>query len=170
MLWGVGAPRETAYQKAMHTDLKAAENRLAIRLRNIGFAEPREIAWAAVWLQACGYTGFQLLVEALADERRSLDLTRDALGIDLQNVSCAFLAPAIMADVKANGRAFLRNVRHGLFMLPFAVRENMGLGCPVDPSFAIGGERLKNPYAEKLALADANGIEIGDALWEQLHP
>jgi hypothetical protein len=60
-----------------------------------------------------------------------------------------------MAEVKANGRAFLRNVRHGLFMLPFAVRENMGLGCPVDPSFAVGGERHKNPYAEKLALAEA---------------
>ena len=152
----------------MHTDLKAAENRLAIRLRNIGHPDPREIAWATVWLQACGYTGFKLLAEALADERKSLALTRDALGIDLQEVSCAYLAPAIMADVKANGRAFLRNVRHGLFMLPFAVRENMGLGCPVDPSFAIGGERLKNPYAEKLALAEANGIDVDDGLWDVL--
>ncbi|MCA3575380.1 MAG: hypothetical protein IOC86_15790 [Aestuariivirga sp.] len=152
----------------MHTDLKAAENRLAIRLRNIGHAEPREIAWATVWLQACGYTGFKLLAEALPDERKSLTLTRDALGIDLQEVSCAYLAPAIMADVKANGRVFLRNVRHGLFMLPFAVRENMGLGCPVDPSFAIGGERLKNPYAEKLALAEASGIDVDDGLWDQL--
>ena len=93
---------------------------------------------------------------------------RDALGLDLQEVSCAFLAPAIMAEVKANGRAFLRNVRHGLFMLPFAVREDMGLGCPVDPSFAVGGERHKNPYAEKLALAEANGIDIDDALWAEL--
>ena len=152
----------------MHTDLKAAENRLAIRLRNIGHADPREIAWATVWLQACGYTGFKLLAEALADEKKGLALTRDALGIDLQEVSCAYLAPAIMADVKANGRAFLRNVRHGLFMLPFAVKENMGLGCPVDPSFAIGGERLKNPYAEKLALAEANGIDVDDGLWDQL--
>jgi hypothetical protein len=152
----------------MHTDLKAAENRLAIRLRNIGHAEPREIAWATVWLQACGYTGFKLLAEALPDERKSLALTRDALGIDLQEVSCAYLAPAIMADVKANGRVFLRNVRHGLFMLPFAVRENMGLGCPVDPSFAIGGDRLKNPYAEKLALAEASGIDVDDGLWDQL--
>jgi hypothetical protein len=152
----------------MHTDLKAAENRLAIRLRNIGHAEPREIAWATVWLQACGYTGFKLLAEALADEKKSLGLTRDALGIDLQEVSCAYLAPAIMADVKASGRVFLRNVRHGLFMLPFAVRENMGLGCPVDPSFAIGGERLKNPYAEKLALAEASGIDVDDGLWDRL--
>lgn len=152
----------------MHTELKAAENRLAIRLRNIGFAEAREIAWATVWLQACGYAGFKLLSEALSDERKSLDLARDALGLDLQNVSCAYLAPALMADVKANGRAFLRNVRHGLFMLPFAVRENMGLGCPVDPSFAVGGERHKNPYAEKLALAEANGIDIDDGLWAEL--
>ncbi len=161
-------PCETAYQKPMHTDLKAAENRLAIRLRNIGLADAREIAWATVWLEACGYTGFKFLAEALAEGPRSLELTRDALGLDLQNVSCAFLAPAIMAEVKANGRAFLRNVRHGLFMLPFAVRENMGLGCPVDPSFAVGGERHKNPYAEKLALAEAEGITIDDALWATL--
>jgi hypothetical protein len=152
----------------MHTELKAAENRLAIRLRNIGHADPREIAWATVWLQACGYTGVKLLAEALSDETKSLDLARDALGLDLHNVSCAYLAPAIMADVKANGRAFLRNVRHGLFMLPFAVRENVGLGCPVDPSFAVGGERHKNPYTEKLALAEANGIDIDDGLWAEL--
>ena len=68
-------------------------------------------------------------------------------------VSCAFLAPAIMREVQANGRAFLRNVRHGLYMLPFTVRDNIGLGCPVDPSFAVGGERHKNPYGEKLDLA-----------------
>ncbi len=152
----------------MQIDLKSAETRLAMRLRNIGLAEPREIAWATIWLQACGYTGFKLLIEALGDEKRNLELTRDALGLDLQNVSCAFLAPAIMADVKANGRAFLRNVRHGLFMLPFAVRENMGLGCPVDPSFAVGGERHKNPYAEKLAAAEAGGIEIDDGVWDHL--
>jgi hypothetical protein len=152
----------------MHLDMKAAEARLAIRLRNIGLSEPRDIAWATLWLEACGYSGVKLLAEALGDEARSLELTRDALGIDLQNVSCAFLAPAIMAEVKANGRAFLRNVRHGLFVLPFAVRENMGMGCPVDPSFAIGGERIKNPYAEKLALAESQGIDINDSLWASL--
>lgn len=149
----------------MRLDLKTAEARLAIRLRNIGLADAREIAWATVWLEACGYTGFKFLAEALDDAARTLDLSRDALGLDLQNVSCAFLAPAIMREVKANGRAFLRNVRHGLFVLPFAVRENMGLGCPVDPSFAIGGERHKNPYVEKLALAEAEGITLDDALW-----
>jgi hypothetical protein len=153
----------------MRFDMKAAENRLAIRLRNIGHAEPRDIAWATIWLEACGYTGFKLLIEALSDETRSLDLKRDALGLDLHNVSCAYLAPAIMRDVKTNGRAFLRNVRHGLFMLPFAVQENMGLGCPVDPSFAVGGERHKNPYSEKLAAAESTGIEVTDALWDQLH-
>ena len=154
----------------MHLDLTTAEARLAIRLRNLGLADARDIAWATVWLEACGYTGVKFVAEALTDTTRSLDITRDALGIDLQNVSCVFLAPAIMRDVKANGRAFLRNVRHGLLLLPFAVKENMGLGCPVDPSFAVGGERHKNPYAEKLALAEANGIDIPDALWDQLHP
>ena len=110
----------------------------------------------------------KLLGEALKDERRTLDLTRDTLGIDMQEVSCAFLAPAIMRDVHANGRAFLRNVRHGLYLLPFTVRENIGLGCPVDPSFAVGGERHKNPYGEKLALATADGLEIDDELWAQI--
>ena len=127
-----------------------------------------DIAWATLWLEACGYGGLKLLAEALTDERRSLPLARDALGLDLDAVSCAFLAPAIMREVKANGRAFLRNVRHGLFMLPFAVKENIGLGCPVDPAFAVGGERHKNPYVEKLEQAAADGIEVDETLWAGL--
>ena len=127
-----------------------------------------ETAWAAVWLEACGYSGVKLLDEALAGERRSIVLARDALGLDLHNVSCAFLAPAIMRDVAANGRVFLRNVRHGLFLLPFAVKANIGIGCPVDPGFALGGERHKNPYGEKLALAGANGLDLDDKLWTNL--
>ncbi len=146
--------------------MKTAEAELARKLGPLPDAE--EIAWATVWLEACGYSGLKLLAEALADERRASPLTRDALGLDLDNVSCAFLAPAILREVKANGRAFLRNVRHGLFMLPFSVREKLGLGCPVDPSFAVGGERLKNPYAEKLEQAAAEGIEVDDTLWAGL--
>ena len=150
----------------MHLDMKTAETILTARLGNI--PDAADIAWATVWLEACGYSGVKLLGEALKDERRTLDLTRDTLGIDMQEVSCAFLAPAIMRDVAANGRAFLRNVRHGLYLLPFTVRENIGLGCPVDPSFAVGGERHKNPYGEKLALATADGLEIDDELWAQI--
>ncbi len=151
------------YTQPMRMDIKTAEAELATKLGSI--PDAAEIAWATVWLEACGYTGLKFLAEALGDERRALDLTRDALGLDLQQVSCAFLAPAIMREVRANGRAFLRNVRHGLYMLPFAVRENIGIGCPVDPSFAVGGERHKNPYAEKLALAETEGIQIDEALW-----
>lgn len=147
----------------MHTDMQTAEAELTRKLGDLPNAA--DIAWATIWLEACGYSGVRLLGEALKDERRTLDLTRDALGIDLQQVSCAFLAPAIMRDVAANGRAFLRNVRHGLYMLPFTVRAKIGLGCPVDPAFAVGGERHKNPYAEKLDLAAAEGLEIDDALW-----
>ena len=150
----------------MHLDMKTAETILTARLGNI--PDAADIAWATIWLEACGYSGVKLLGEALKDERRTLDLTRDALGIDMQEVSCAFLAPAIMRDVAANGRAFLRNVRHGLYLLPFTVRENIGLGCPVDPSFAVGGERHKNPYGEKLALATADGLEIDDEAWAQI--
>ena len=153
----------------MRMTMTEAGSGLADRLRGAGVADAEDIAWAAAWLEACGYGGIGLLTEALGDERRGLALARDALGLDLQNVSCAFLAPAIMREVKANGRAFLRNVRHGLFMLPFAVRENMGIGCPVDPSFAVGGERHKNPYAEKLALAEAEGLDIAEDAWAALH-
>lgn len=142
-----------------------AETRMADRLRRHGIADAAEIAWAAAWLEACGYGGVKLLAEALEDDRRGLALQRDALGLDLGSVSCAFLAPAIMREIRANGRAFLRNVRHGLFMLPFAVRENMAIGCPVDPSFAVGGERYKNPYAEKLALAEAEGLTLDEGQW-----
>ena len=147
----------------MKIDMPTAEAELTRKLGNL--PDAADIAWATIWLEACGYSGVKLLGEALQDERRTLDLARDALGIDLQQVSCAFLAPAIMREVKANGRAFLRNVRHGLYMLPFTVRDNMGLGCPVDPGFAVGGERHKNPYTEKLDLAAAQGLDIDDALW-----
>ena len=150
----------------MHLDMKTAETILTARLGTI--PDAADIAWATTWLEACGYSGVKLLGEALKDERRTLDLTRDSLGIDMQEVSCAFLAPAIMRDVHANGRAFLRNVRHGLYILPFTVRDNIGLGCPVDPSFAVGGERHKNPYGEKLALAAADGLDIDDELWAQI--
>ncbi|MCA3559627.1 MAG: hypothetical protein IOC82_01190 [Aestuariivirga sp.] len=146
--------------------MQTAEAELTRKLG--GLPDAAGIAWATIWLEACGYSGLKLLAEALKDEYRTLELTRDALGLDLQQVSCAFLAPAIMRDVKANGRAFLRNVRHGLYMLPFAVRENTGLGCPVDPSFAVGGERHKNPYVEKLDLAAAQGLEIDAALWRAI--
>ncbi len=150
----------------MHLDMKTAETILTARLGTI--PEAGDIAWATVWLEACGYSGVKLLGEALKDERRTLELTRDSLGIDMQEVSCAFLAPAIMRDVAANGRVFLRNVRHGLYLLPFTVHANIGLGCPVDPSFAVGGERHKNPYGEKLALAAADGLEIDDEAWAQI--
>jgi hypothetical protein len=156
---------EWAYQCGMLMDVKTAETRLAARLTRDGLEQAGDMAWATAWLEACGYGGFTLMAEALTDDRRSIELVRDALGMDLQDVSCAFLTPAIMREVTSNGRVFLRNVRHGLFLLPFAVRANIGLGCPVDPSFAIGGERLKNPYAEKLAEAEAKGLEIGDAAW-----
>ncbi len=153
----------------MKVDLEKAEGAIAARLATEHLADARDIAWAAAWLEACGYGGVALLAEALEDERKALPLTRDPIGFDLENVSCAFLAPAIMRDVAANGRVFLRNVRHGLFLLPFTVRQNVGIGCPADPSFAVGGERTKNPYGEKLDLAARHGLEIDDAAWQALH-
>ena len=149
-------------QHAMRLTVPAVQDLAVARLESLGVAEAPDIGWACAWLEACGYPGIKLLAEALADPLRSRDLARDAMGFDLDNVSCVFLGPAILRDVEANGRVFLRNVRHGLYMLPFAVRSNLGIGCPVDPAFAVGGERTKNPYAEKLALAEANGVEVDE--------
>jgi hypothetical protein len=122
-------------------------------------------AWACLWLEACGYPGLKLAQEALRDEHRELALVPDAMGLDLQNVSCLFLAPAIGEFVRDRGRVFLRNVRHGLYLVPLSIRDNVAIGCPVDPAFAYGGERTKNPYLEKLELAARDGITVDDDLW-----
>jgi hypothetical protein len=152
---------------AMQTTMTDVEAAVVVGLTKEKIAEARDIAWACAWLEACGYPGVQLLAEALEDPRRDLTLTRDALGLDLENVSCVFIAPKILRDVAQNGRAFLRNVRHGLYVLPFSVRENIGIGCPIDPSFALGGNRSKNPYGEKLEAAAAEGLSIDDSIWQR---
>ncbi len=120
------------------------------------------------WLEACGYPGIKLLLEALGDVRQNAVLQPDAMGLDLQNVSCVFLGGTIDAHVKAHGRVFLRNVRHGLYLLPLSVAANIGIGCPIDPGFALGGERSKNPYREKLDMAARDGVTVDDDLWHAL--
>ena len=150
-------------------DISATASRL---LRDAGSAAiAEESGWACAWLQACGYPGIELLFEALDTtpvEARDPVLTPDGLGLDLQNVSCVFLAPRLSQMVREHGRLFLRNVRHGLYIVPFSVRANIGIGCPVDPAFALGGERTRNPYEEKLALARQAGIPVAEPLWNRL--
>lgn len=118
------------------------------------------------WLQAVGYPGLKLLTEAIADKTQTAKLEKDLMGLDLQEVSCIFLADHIEALHAEHGRMFLRNVRHGLYLLPMSVRGNFGIGCPVDPGFALGGERTKNPYPEKIDLAEREGVMLDDALWK----
>lgn len=130
--------------------------------------EQKVVAKSCAWLEACGYPGLKLLLEARADERRSLTFTSDAMGLDLQNVSCVFLGPAIADHVATHGRVFLRNVRHGLYLLPLSVEANIGIGCPVDPAFALGGERSKNPYTEKLEIAVRDGVAVDDNVWHAM--
>jgi hypothetical protein len=113
-----------------------------------------------------------MLSEALDEtprQQRRPSFAPDAIGIDLNTVSCVFMAPALVDFAKIKGRIFLRNVRHGLYLLPFAVRSDMGIGCPVDPAFAIGGAREKNPYTEKLALAALTGITVEDTAWVKVY-
>lgn len=131
----------------------------------------QECGQACAFLEACAYPGLALLFEALdttPPEARHPDLVPDALGLDLGNVSCVFLAPRIAHLVEQQGRLFLRNVRHGLYLVPFSINANIGIGCPVDPAFALGGERTRNPYEEKLALALQNGIAVAETLWTRL--
>jgi hypothetical protein len=127
--------------------------------------EAEMAAGNCAWLEACGYPGIKLLLEARADERRSVNLVPDAMGLNLENVSCVFLGPEIAVHVAKHGRVFLRNVRHGLYLVPLAVEANIGIGCPVDSAFALGGERSKNPYSEKLEIAVRDGVTVDDDLW-----
>jgi hypothetical protein len=130
-----------------------------------------ECGWACAWLEACGYPGLTMLFEALDEtppnDRRPV-LEPDALGLDLRDISCVFSAPRLAELAIGRTRIFLRNVRHGLYVLPFAVRANIAIGCPVDLSFALGGERHKNPYAEKLEAAAQSGIPVDDAMRSRL--
>lgn len=129
----------------------------------------KDCAEACAFLEACGYPGLKLLLEALdttSETERHPALTPDTLGLDLHGVSCVFLAPRVSALVGEHGRLFLRNVRHGLYLVPFSISANIGIGCPVDPAFALGGERTRNPYEEKLALARQNGITLDEATWQ----
>ena len=139
-----------------------------ISLAERAVPEPKAAARNCAWLEACGYPGIRLLLEARGDERRALALAPDAMGLDLENVSCVFLGPAIAAHVTEHGRVFLRNVRHGLYLVPLAVEANIGIGCPVDPAFALGGERSKNPYSEKLDIAARDGVTVDDELWRAM--
>ena len=89
--------------------------------------------------------------------------------VDLDNVSCVFSAPALVDMARAEGRVVLNRVRHGLYALPFAVRAGLAIGCPVDPSFAIGGERTGDLYNEKIAAAIEDGIEVDDDVWKEAY-
>jgi len=125
-------------------------------------------AQRCAWLEACGYPGISQLQDALADVETSAVLEKDALGLDLQGVSCVFIATQVEGLVREHGRLFLRNVRHGLYLLPGSVTGNYGIGCPVDPGFPLGGERGKNPYVEKLEIAERDGVAVDVALWSAL--
>jgi hypothetical protein len=148
--------------------MQNAEQELLTALVMKGHPAAAFAAQAAIWLEACDYPGLKTLQEALADEPADFVLKRGVLGIDLHNVSCAIIGEQVVAEINARGRALLSNVRHGLFLLPSSVIQNFGIGCPVDPGFPLGGERTKNPYIEKLALAAAQGINVEDDVWQSL--
>jgi len=145
--------------------------RVAYRALDAGGVAPgvdEDCGHACAWLEAAGYPGLKLLVEALEttprqDRQPSL---APAYGIvDMANSSAVFCAPMLVEIAQAEGRVYLNNIRHGLYVLPFAVRANLAIGCPVDPGFAVGGQRSSNPYAEKIAAAIESGIDVDQSAW-----
>lgn len=153
----------------MKRNLAEIESHAAAAVRRHGLAAiAAETASRCAWLEAVGYPGLKLLAEALADRQQSAELEKDALGIDLENVSAVFLAVKLNDLVRRQGRLFLRNVRHGLYLVPDSVRDSYAIGCPVDPAFPLGGERTKNPYAEKLEASARDGVEVDDGVWQSL--
>jgi hypothetical protein len=153
----------------MKKSLQDIEHIAATTLSNAGHGNvAQHIAKSCAWLEACGYPGLKLIREALADPEQSAELEPDLMGLDLKSVSCIFLAPQIEKLRAERGRIFLRNVRHGLYLVPGSIEGNYGIGCPIDPGFALGGERIKNPYVEKLEAAQRNGVEVDDVFWQSL--
>ena len=151
-----------------HFAYDEAEGKLAAKLANKKYTNATFMAEAAIWLEACGYAGLQELSQALADAPQEFKLARTVLGLDLRNISCALIGDQVVYDVLKNGRVYLRNVRHGLFLLAGSVQHNFGIGCPIDPAFALGGQRGKNPYREKLEAAAQDGLQLDDSLWQKL--
>jgi hypothetical protein len=147
-------------------DIERCARRILLARGHEAIAE--RVTADCTWLQAVGYPGLKLLAEALADEKQDAALEKDLMGLDLQEVSCVYLTDQIALLYAEHGRMFLRNVRHGLYLVPMSVRGNFGIGCPVDPAFALGGERSKNPYTEKIEIAEREGVTIDDALWQSL--
>jgi hypothetical protein len=153
----------------MRYSLANIEATAKVALQRAGFSSIADRAAAdCAWLEAVSYPGLKLLAEALTDGTKTTTLEPDALGLDLHQVSCVFLADEIQRLTRDKGRLFLRNVRHGLYLVPDSVRSNYAIGCPIDPGFALGGERSKNPYTEKLDMATRDGVEVDDALWQSL--
>jgi hypothetical protein len=151
----------------MQVDLKDVEVRAHSLLVARGHSTLAARAAAdCAWLQSVGYPGLTLLLEAMSDPVQTATLEKDLMGLDLQDVSCVFLADQIADLYAEHGRMFLRNVRHGLYLVPMSVRGNFGIGCPVDPAFALGGERTKNPYTEKIEIAQRDGVAVDDDLWQ----
>jgi hypothetical protein len=147
-------------------DVRAHAKSALLRAGHLDIAD--RAAEDCMWLEAAGYNGVQMLSEALADAQQSVILEKDVLGLNLHNVSCVFVADAVAKLTLEHGRLFLRNVRHGLYVLPQSVRGNYGIGCPVDPGFPLGGERSKNPYSEKIVIAERDGVEIDAMAWQAL--
>lgn len=143
----------------------------ALRGQSVPEALAGKIAWACAWLESVGYPGLAMLAEALEttpENARYPALSPEYGLVDTQHVSCVFIAPQLSDLAVQHSRIVLLQARHGLYCLPFSVAGNFGIGCPVDPSFALGGPREKNPYLEKLAKSAETGVEVAEEVLSRL--
>jgi hypothetical protein len=155
-------------QIAMQLNFSEAEQTLAAGLRARKLQSAPFVAHSALWLEACKFPGLHCLYEALGDKVKQTSLQVVAHGIDLHHVSCVFIAEQVFSEIRKSGRATLRNVRHGLFLLPASAESNVAIGCPIDNSFSLGGERSGNPYTEKVVLAKTQGLTVNEVIWNRL--
>lgn len=148
--------------------MQQAEMELHEALTARRFSSAAFAAHAAIWLEACDYPGLQILRDALADPLADFKLERTEAGLDLHNVTCVRIGEQVVRDVLLHDRTPLRNVRHGLFLVPASVVHNLSIGCAVDAGFAFGGPRSQNPYREKLNMATEAGVHFESNLWNSL--
>ena len=74
-------------------------------LKRAGYGHSAAAADSA-WLEAVGYPGLKLLAEALADPISDVTLEKDAMGLDLKNVSCVFLSRGVDEMIAALDAGF----------------------------------------------------------------
>ena len=118
----------------MHLDMKTAETILTARLGTI--PDAAEIAWATIWLEACGYSGVKLLGEGserfVAKGSNSFDVRLGKAGAEARGLR-----------VGKNNRMFHGRLRWRIkpTLADRALIQRKGQGDEDGPMLALSGPR-----------------------------